>query len=163
MSQLKTPSMLLLSIFAGAVIVLATTGAAYADDAKCTVFEVKASSAEGGTDDQLKPIADKLKKPPFSAWKSFQVVKKHEATATLMKEVPVKLVTGGKLALLYKDRSDTKGRKPRLRVGVTLDDASGKRKADITLKVDSGDYTLVGRDADKDGTSHILAISCTVQ
>ena len=36
-------------------------------------------------------------------------------------------------------------------------------KADITLKVDAGDYTLVGRDAGKDGSSHLLAISCAVE
>lgn len=152
----------LLSLCAGVLLLLASSSIALADDAKCTVFEVKASSDEGGTDDQLKPIQNKLKKPPFSAWKSFKVVKKHQVTATQMKEQALKLATGGQLALLYKDRSDAKGRKPRLRVGVTLDDASGKRKADITLKVDSGDYTLVGRDAGKDGTSHLLAISCAV-
>ena len=46
---------------------------------------------------------------------------------------------------------------------MTLDSAAGKRKADITLKVDSGDYTLVGQDAGKDGSSRLLAISCAVK
>ena len=142
---------------------LALAGAAQADDAKCTVFEIKASAGETKIDSQLKPIEKKLKKPPFSAWQSFIVVKKHDVKAEQMRQAIVPLATGGKLGLLYKDRSDAKGHKTRLRVGMTLDDASGKRKADITLKVDSGDYTLVGRDAGKDGSTHVLAIRCVVK
>ncbi len=163
MSKSKQHTAFLLSMFAGLLFLMASSSTALADDAQCTVFEVKASNDAGGTDAQLKPLEKKLKKPPFSAWKSFKVIKKHAAMATQMKEVSLSLATGGKLSLLYKERSDVKGRKPRLRVGMTLDDADGKRKADITLKVDSGDYTLVGRDAGKDGSSHLLAISCAVQ
>lgn len=153
----------LLALCAVVLLLLASSSStALADDAKCTVFEVKASIDEGGIDGQLKPIEQKLKKPPFSAWKSFKVVKKHQVTAAQMKEQTLRLATGGQLGLLYKDRSDATGHKPRLRVSMTLDDASGKRKTDITVKVDSGDYTLVGRDDDKDGSSHFVAISCAV-
>ncbi|MCP4445227.1 MAG: hypothetical protein GY811_07785 [Myxococcales bacterium] len=142
---------------------LAAGGVAEADDADCTVFEIKASGGEGGIDAELKPITSKLKKPPFSAWKTFKVVKRHSLKAPHMKAVSVPLAGGGKLGLLYKERSDAKGSKPRLRVGMTLDNAAGKRKADITLKVDSGDYTLVGQDEGKDGSSRLLAISCAIK
>lgn len=153
----------LVSALAGCAMTLALAGAAQADDANCTVFEIKASNGTATIDSQLKPIEKKLKRPPFSAWKTFAVVKKHDVKATQMKQANLSLSTGGKLGLLYKDRTDAKGRKIRLRVGMTLDDASGKRKADITLKVDSGDYTLVGRDAGKDGSTHLLAIRCAVK
>jgi hypothetical protein len=139
------------------------SGVASADDASCDVFEIKATNDEGGIAPELKPLQKKLKKPPFSAWKSFKLVKKHTAKATLMKSVSIKLSGGGKLGLLYKERSDAKGRKPRLRVVMTLDDAKGKRKADITLKFDSGDFSLVGQDAGKDGSSSVLAIRCSVK
>ncbi len=137
--------------------------AAMAEEAQCTVFEIKATAGDGGIDAQLKPITGKLKKPPFSAWKTFKVLKKHGIKAPQKKAVSVGLTAGGKLGLLYKERSDAKNKKPRLRVGMTLDNAAGKRKADITLKVDSGDYTLVGQDAGKDGSSRLLAISCAVK
>ena len=83
-------------------------GEAMAEEANCTVFEIKATSGEGGIDAELKPITSKLKKPPFSAWKTFKVVKKHSAKAALMKAVSLGLADGGKLGLLYKERSDAR-------------------------------------------------------
>jgi len=152
-----------LSALALCVAVAGFGNSAMADEAKCTVIEIKATSGEGGIDAELKPITNKLKKPPFSAWKTFQVVKKHGVKAPHMKAVSVSLADGGKLGLLYKERNDAKGSKTRLRIGFTLDNKAGKRKADITLKVDSGDYTLIGQDADKDGSSRLLAISCAIK
>ena len=155
---------LLVSVLATCVVVVASAGTALAEDAAdCRVLEIKASTGAASMDEELKPIAKKLKKPPFSAWQKFELVKKHDAKAPLMKPITFKLVDGGALSLLYKERSDSKARKPRLRIGMTMDDASGKRKADITLKVDSGDFTLVGRDAGKDGSSQLLAIRCGVK
>ena len=152
-----------LSALALCVAVAGFGGSAQADEANCTVFEIKATAGEGGIDAELKRISKKLKKPPFSAWKTFKVVKKHSVKAPQKQAVSVTLAGGGKLGLLYKERSDAKGSKPRLRVGLTLDNKAGKRKADITLKVDSGDYTLVGQDAGKDGSSQLLAISCALK
>ena len=160
--RLRFPKHLLAALLA-CLTLGALGGDAFADSADCTVFEIKATSGEGGIDAELKPITSQLKKPPFSAWKTFSVVKKHTTKAAHMTAVSLKLADGGKLGLLYKERSDAKGKKPRLRVGMTLDSAAGKRKADITLKVDSGDYTLVGQDAGKDGSSRLLAISCAVK
>jgi len=144
------------------MVLFALGGWAQADDAQCSIVEIRASNTKGGIDPGLKPIATKLKKPPFSAWNTFRIVKKQSATLPQMKPVSLPLSTGGKIGLLYKDRSDAKGHKPRLRVGVTLDSAAGKRKADVTLKFDSGDYTLVGQDAGKNGSARLLAIRCVV-
>ena len=152
-----------LSALALCVAVAGFGNSAMADEAKCTVIEIKATSGDGGIDAELKPITNKLKKPPFSAWKTFKVLKKHSVKAAQMKAVSVSLADGGKLGLLYKERNDAKGSKTRLRIGFTLDNKVGKRKADITLKVDSGDYTLIGQDADKDGSSRLLAISCAIK
>jgi hypothetical protein len=152
-----------LSAVAVCLLLAGWSGVASADEASCDAFEIKASNAGNSIDAELKPLEKKLKKPPFSAWKSFKLVKKHSVKAALMKSVTLKLSTGGTLGLLYKERSDAKGRKPRLRVVMTLDDAKGKRKADITLKFDSGDFSLVGQDAGKDGSSRVLAIRCSVK
>ncbi|MBL4636714.1 MAG: hypothetical protein JKY56_22885 [Kofleriaceae bacterium] len=153
----------LVSSLAACVALFALAGSASADTANCKVVEIKASTGKAEMDPALAPIAAKLKKPPFSAWQSFKVVKQHKLAAEQMKQASLVLATGGKLGLLYKDRNDAKGKKPRLRIAMTLDDASGKRRADISLKVDSGDYTLLGRDAAKDGSTHLLAISCSVK
>jgi hypothetical protein len=141
---------------------MAWSAEARADEASCDVFEIKASNDGSSIDAELKPLQKKLAKPPFSAWKSFKLTKKHAAKAEMMKLVSLKLTGGGKLGLLYKERSDAKGHKPRLRVVMTLDDAKGKRKAEITLKFDSGDFSLVGQDAGKDGSTSVLAIRCSV-
>ena len=137
----------LVSAFAACFLLLAWSGQALADDASCDVFEIKATSDSTGLDKELKPLKKKLSKPPFSAWKSFKLVKKHSVKASLMKAVSVKLSAGGKLGLLYKERNDAKG----------------KRKADMTLKFDSGDFSLVGQDAGKDGSKRVLAIRCSVK
>lgn len=162
-SQLTLSLCAFLLLLVGTAKVAAAQGDKNEEKAECVIFEVRASNDAGGVDPALAPLQKKLQKPPFSAWKTFKVVKKHTKTAVLMTALEVKLATGGKLSLLYRDRSDTKGKKTRLRFGFTLDDANGKRKADMTIKADSGDYTLVGRDANKDGSSHILAISCTAK
>ncbi len=153
----------LVSALAACFLLAAWSGQALADNASCEVYEIKATNDKSGYDGQLKALKKKLSKPPFSAWKSFKLVKKHSVTATKMTAVSVKLAAGGKLGLLYKERNDAKGKKPRLRVVMTLDDAKGKRKADITLKFDSGDFSLVGQDVGKDGSTRILAIRCTVK
>lgn len=147
-------------------LVLAGASSAHADtdEAACTLYEIKASKGEGGIDKELAPLAKKLKKPPFSTWKTFKLLKKHTATAVRMKAVTLKLVSGGKVTLLYRDLMESKKRKskPRLRLSMTLDDKNGKRKLDLTIKLDSGDYHLIGSDADKDGTK-ILATTCSVK
>lgn len=153
----------LVSSVAACVAVLALSGSASADTAQCKILEIKASAGAPNIDAALKPLEKKLKKPPFSGWKNFKLVKAHSVNAEQMKQANQTLATGGKLGLLYRDRSDSAGKKTRLRIAMTLDDAAGKRRADISLKVDSGDYTLIGRDAAKDGSTHVLAISCSVK
>ncbi len=155
--------MRLVPALAACLVLAAWSGDALADDAKCDVFEIKATNDKAGIDKELKPLQKKLKNPPFSAWNTFKLVKQHSLKAPKMKAVSVKLSAGGKLGLLYKERNDAKGHKPRLRVVMTLDDAKGKRKADMTLKFDSGNFSLVGQNAGKDGSTRVLAIRCTVK
>ena len=149
---------ILAGICALCVTLLGFMASAQAEEvASCTIFEIEASSGDGGIDADLKVLEKKLKKPPFSAWKSFKVVKKHAVKATLMKSLSLKLVKGGALSILYRDRTDAKGSKPRLRLALTLDDKNGKRKAEMTIKIDSGDYTLLARGSD------VFAVGCAVQ
>jgi len=146
-----------------AIAFLATdTGQAWADDdvVRCRLFEIKATKDKKGIDPQLKPLRRKLSKPPFDSWTSFKLLAKHQKDAPRMKALQLKLVPGGKLTLLYRDRSERKGKKARIRLSFTLDDKSGKRIADLTVKLDSGDFNLIGGGRAKDGAAYILATAC---
>lgn len=129
--------------------------------ADCQVFEIKATNDEGGVDAALRPLARKLKKPPFSSWKTFKLLKKHEKQVEKMKTLSVGLVTGSRLSLLFRGTTGGQTAKPRLRLTFTLDDKSGKRKVDGTINLDSGDYSLFGGETVEGGGTYILAVSCT--
>jgi len=143
-----------------AVVVVHATPAAAAHVATCKVFEIKASNGEGGLDKELKPLKKKFKKPPFSAWKSFKLLAKHVKTIGLKESVSLKLKTGGKLTLMFRGRNAEKNKKVRLRIKFALDDKKGKRSADGTLSLDSGDWTIIGGQS-YDGGTYIVAFACT--
>jgi hypothetical protein len=131
------------------------------NDADCTIYEIEASNAAPAVDKALAPIAKKLKKAPFSSWKTFKLLKKHEKRVTRMTALRQQLVTGSKLTLLYRDKSVAgPTNKTRLRLKFTLDDKNDKRKLDSTINVDSGDHSLIGGDELKGGATYILGVSC---
>jgi hypothetical protein len=138
----------------------AAPAAAVTNNADCTIYEIEASATGNTVDPALKPLSKKLKKAPFSAWKTFKVLKKHSKVVQKMTALRVPLVTGSKMTLLYRDRSGGVENKVRLRLKFTLDDAKDKRKLDSTVNVDSGDHTLIGVDELKDGGMYILGVSC---
>jgi len=130
----------------------------------CTVYEMAASSGQTAVDPALRPLQKKLKKPPFSSWTTFKLLKKHDQQAVQQKPLLLPLYTGSKLSLLYHGMSSSQGKKVRLRLAFTLDDKNGKRKLNSTLNLDSGDFSLIGGDWDKlaGGDTYIVAISCRV-
>ena len=130
----------------------------------CAIYEMAASDGTPAVDPALKPLSKKLKRPPFSSWKTFKLLKKHDQQALRMKALNLKLATGSKLSLLYRDQNAAQGKKVRLRVTFTLDDKNDKRKLNSTLNLDSGDFSLIGNESDKlaDGATYIVAVSCRV-
>ncbi|HUS67410.1 MAG TPA: hypothetical protein VMZ28_22895 [Kofleriaceae bacterium] len=131
------------------------------NEADCIIYEIEASTAAPSVDKALTPLAKKLKKAPFSSWKTFKLLKKHEKRVTRMTALRQNLVTGSKLTLLYRDKSTaTATNKTRLRLKFTLDDKNDKRKLDSTINVDSGDHSLIGGDELKGGATYILGVSC---
>jgi hypothetical protein len=131
--------------------------------AACEIFEIKASNDGDGVDPALRPLARKLKKPPFSSWKSFKLLKRHDKSVERMKTLNLGLVTGSKLTLLFRGASGGQRNKTRLRLTFTLDDKNGKRKLDGTINIDSGDYSLIGGDTIEQGGTYIVAVSCKAQ
>jgi hypothetical protein len=148
------------------VAVVAGAGApAEAQEAKqaaCTFLEIKASAGGGGIDGALKPLASKLERPPFSAWKSFSLVASHPKTLALMRAEDVPLKLGGKLNALFRQHTRSQGKKGRVSLSLALDDKSGKRALDTKVHVDEGDYFVIVLGQGAEG-GQLLAFSCTAQ
>lgn len=145
------------------LMVITAAPSAQADGAKAdlTVYEIRASNDEGVSDPDLAKgaLAKKLKKGPFRAWSKFEKLAKHKMAVQQLKAQVVPLHPGGKLTLLYRARSQNKGKKDRLRLSVTLDKKDGKRHLDTTVELDAGDYFLVGGQSLGKDATYILAIS----
>jgi hypothetical protein len=160
----RVVSWLVAGALAAAVLTVARPARAEAEAAKCQIFEIKAKNTKGGKiDPALRPIASKLKKPPFSSWNTFESMAHHDETAVRMKAFELELVPGGKMSLLYRDQIQAEGKKPRLRISLTLDDKSGKRLLDATIKLDSGDWYLIGGESLPGDATYILATSCATE
>jgi hypothetical protein len=139
--------------------------AAFAPDARadspvaCNVMEIEASTSNAAAiDGDLKPIEKKLKKPPFSSWNTFKSLGGHQITLEPMKAGTLTLVHG-KASLLLREVTARAPKKTRIGLGVTLDDADGKRVFDSKLSVDAGDYLVVARSM-KGNKAQLLAMSC---
>ena len=136
----------------------AALGTARADVA-CSIWEIEASSAAApSVDPELKPLQRKLKKPPFSSWNVFRRVGAHDLTLAPQQVGNANLVHG-KAGLMFRDVTARDGKKPRLALGVTLDDAAGKRVVDTKISVDAGDYFLVGQSLSPE-KSQLVAFTC---
>lgn len=157
MIRFATPALLALAVLA------AGPRAEAQERAKCTVYEVKASNGKPGIDPKLKVIAKKLKKPPFSSWTTFELLKAHKKTAARMKPLEIKLVPGWKLGLIFRSSSPSKRKKTRLSLKITIDDKNGKRKVDTSMNVDAGQYNLIwGGEILGEGSYYFLASACSL-
>ncbi|HET6612081.1 MAG TPA: hypothetical protein VFG83_08840 [Kofleriaceae bacterium] len=129
--------------------------------ASCQVLEIKARNTDKAhIDPDLKPLQKKLKKPPFASWNTFDSLAGHKKTVVKMSPATLALVPGGKMTMLLRDRDQPPGKKPRYRLSITLDDKSGKRRLDATVKLDRGDWYLIGGESLPGAGTYILAASC---
>lgn len=129
-------------------------------DVSCTVVEIEASTKDvASVDSKLRPLERKLKKPPFTSWNSFAVLGTSQLTLAPQKVGTVDLVHGTANVLL-RDVIDRPGKKPRVQLGVTLEDAGGKRVIDTKVNVDAGDYFVAGRPLSGD-RGHLVALTCS--
>ncbi len=150
-------------LFAGAVAVLLSIVAvptARADgNVTCAIIEIEASSADAPSmDAALAPIEKKLRRPPFSSWNNFKQLGSQSLTLEPMKPGSTGLVHG-KATLLLRELTTAGGKKPRVSLGVTLDDGGGKRVLDSKVAVDAGDYLVVGRSL-PGGKGQLVALNC---
>lgn len=153
---------LLMTAAAALLALVVAAPAVWAEDARCEVYEIEASAAEGGVDAKLRRLESKLTKPPFTAYKSFRLVKKHDAGLTLDTPQRLGLQTAGTMELLLKDKSAEKGKKVRLRLGVSIDGAKGKRIVAATTQLDAGDSWLIAGlpVPGKDNAVYVFGLVC---
>lgn len=153
------PGIVAMAMAVGLVLV-GLAGEARAEGAvACTVLEIEASTADApAMDGELKPLEKKLKKPPFSSWNTFKRLGAHAVTLEPMKAGSLTLVHG-KAGLLLRDVTARDKKKPRVQLGITLDDAEGKRVLDSKVNVDAGDFLVVGRSL-RGGKGQLVALTC---
>ena len=141
--------------FVGAVPAVAV---AQGNKVHCDVIEIHASTGtEAKIPDELKPLAKKLKKPPFSAWNVFKVLSRASKDLDSLKPMQLKLSLGQASLLV---RGITQGaKKARIQLSITVDDQNGKRVLDTKVNADAGDYLVVGRSLGE-SEGHLLALTC---
>ena len=147
----------LVAVAAVALVVLPRPAAAQ-NKVSCEVIEIHASTGTAPKiPDELKPLAKKLKKPPFSAWNVFKVLSRASKTIENLKSVQLKL-SMGQASLLVRDIKPG-AKKARIGLTVTVDDQKGKRVLDTKVNADAGDYLVVGRSLGE-SAGHLLALTC---
>lgn len=152
---MRTLAILALSALATA----ATVRTARAEGVACSIWEIEATSAkEPAIDDSLKPLQKKLKKPPFASWNVFKRLGAHDLTLAPQQVGAANLVHG-KVGLLFREATTREGKKPRMALGITMDDAAGKRIIDTKVNVDAGDFFLVAQSLSAT-TGELVAFTC---
>ena len=150
-------------LISGALAALVMTGfvpTAKADGGvTCAVIEIEASTSDPpAMDGALKSLEKKLRRPPFSSWNNFRQLGTHTLALEPMKSGSLDLVHG-RATLILREVATGAGKKPRISLGVTLDDDNGKRVLDSKLGVDAGDYLVVGRSLPAN-KGHLVALTC---
>jgi hypothetical protein len=157
---MSKPTTLCVALAVAGVALAAAPTRAHADDAaSCSVLEIGATNAKDPSiPANLKPLEKKLKKPPLSSWNSFKVMSSTNLSLTALRAGTVKLASG-QASLMLREIDTRAGKRPRLAITATMDDASGKRVVDSKVSVDAGDYLVVGYLLPNDD-GHFLAVSC---
>ena len=127
--------------------------------AECKVYEIRASNEQGGIDTELKGIKD-LRKGAFTKWKRFQKLAKHSKILASLHTANISLIPG-KLSLLLNDLIVHPGKKPRIRLAITIDNAKGKRLLNTNSEIDAGAYLVwVDERLRIPKGTYILALTC---
>lgn len=126
--------------------------------ASCDVIEIQASNDGSGIDPKLNDVKGKLS---GLKWTGYKQLARQKVSAPHKKPVDVKLINGGTLTLLYKDKLSD-GKRPRLRFGVDVTDKGGTQIVSTTTTFDSGDFFLITGEPEDNGV-YILAIGCTAK
>lgn len=139
-----------------AVMVAALAQPAFAQgDANCSFVEISATKTnKPAMDPELKPLAKKFKKAPFSAWNTFKKLSSGDIALTKNKPETLKLKQGS-AGVMLRDRTEK-----RVELTVTKDDAKGQRVLEAKPAFRAGDWLMLGGPGASSDDGHILALTC---
>jgi hypothetical protein len=145
------------AILVGTVLLGAHVASAQ-PSASCDLIEISATTTKDPSiDADLKVLAKKLQKAPFSSWNHFAVLSRAQKTLAQNKPEAAKLSHSTATVLLSGISATTP---PRVSLTVTIDDQDGKRVLDTKLNSDAGDWLVVGRSIPKTNDGELLALTC---
>lgn len=133
-----------------------------AQSAKCEAVEFAAErTGKPYVDPKLSRFKGKLAHPPFSAYDTFTVTGEQSFTAQKGKAATAKM--SSTLTVLLKNIITSQGKKPRLQMGIDVDDPSGTRFYSVSQRdVDSGDITFLSAGQDSKKRDLFIALVCTI-
>ena len=144
-----------------AILLVGTHASAGANDATCTAWEIRASSAASPKiDRELKHIRE-LRKGAFRQFNTFEKIRRHNISIQHSHNKETSL-TPGKLSLVNRGVEAKEGRKPRVRLDVAIDSKKGKRLISIRdMAMDRDAFWMYVDDGLKiaKGT-FVLALTC---
>jgi hypothetical protein len=126
---------------------------------KCEVVEIIASTTDKPSiDGDLKDLEKKLRTGPFSAYNTFVKSARLARQAARLKAERYDTPKGAvEIVIRGLDRPAKK--RPRLSLGVQLEDEAGKQYIDADMSVDAGDFLLFARPAGNKQTI-VTALGC---
>jgi hypothetical protein len=142
--------------------VLLTAGAAFAEEyhAKCFVRMIQASHDGHGVDPKITRLRPYLEKPPFTAWKHFQLIDEKDMTVAPNTTDRFTLPNGKQASLTYVDHVLSPEGKHRLRLRLEIEDAA-KKVLNTTFVLDEGGVVLQAGQKHGGGLL-ILGFSCDI-
>lgn len=124
-------------------------------DAQCDYVEIAATKTDKpAVDPELKQLARKFKKAPFSAWNTFTKLSSGSIALTKNKPETQRLKQGSS-GVMLRDRTEK-----RIELTVTMDDAAGKRVLEAKPAFKAGDWLMLGGPGASNDDGHILALTC---
>lgn len=152
-------------LYPALAVTLALAGGALGEErpapaARCTLRVVHALPADGGLDPRLDPLRRRLSRPPFSFWKTFQLLSAQEQEIQPESSVEYPLPDGRKARLTYAEHDETPGGKHVVRGSLELEGARSRSRTMFAL--DEGGLFLVAGQRHGAGIL-IYALSCQTE
>ncbi len=121
----------------------------------CDILEITATSGkDASVAPELQKLQKKFKKPPFSSWNQFTLMMSDSRALKAKRTEIINLKLGSATATLVEIVDTSK-----VRLMVTIGDASGKQIVNNKSTVEAGDYLVYGHSLpNNDG--HLLALTC---
>lgn len=128
--------------------------------ASCNVDIIHARTDGDGTmDGQLAGLAEDLKKPPFTSWKTFKLLDKSTASLAEGGSAPFNTPTGGRGTLTYTAHGSRDG-KHVIKLALEVPGNKSSTRSNVTL--DEGGHVLVAGIKHQGGIL-IYAVSCKTE